>query len=84
MNGNTQVSATELNLLPVPRGGFEAEIAGLTAELEDAASHRERTDREGELNERVAKVYGLTSRDLRFLQRILQENPALRDLQRDD
>jgi adenine-specific DNA-methyltransferase len=84
MNGNTQVSATELNLLPVPRGGFEAEIAGLTAELEDAASHRERTDREGELNERVAKVYGLTSPDLRFLQRVLQENPALRDLQRDD
>ena len=40
--------------------------------------------REGELNERVASAYGLASRDLTFLQRILRENPALKDLRRDD
>jgi adenine-specific DNA-methyltransferase len=84
MNGNTQVSATELNLLPVPRGEFEAEIAGLTAELEHGGSRREKEDREGDLNERVARAYGLTSRDLKFLQRILRENPAFGDLRRDD
>ncbi|HEX3529089.1 MAG TPA: N-6 DNA methylase [Thermoanaerobaculia bacterium] len=84
MNGNTQVSATELNLLPVPRGRFEPEIARLTGDLADARSPQQRASREGELNERVASAYGLTSRDLTFLQRILRENPALRDLRRDD
>jgi len=84
MNGNTQVSATELNLLPVPRGGFETEISQLTDELEGSADLRERADREGDLNERVAAAYGLTSRDLRFLKRVLRENPALRGFRRDD
>jgi len=84
MNGNTQVSATELNLLPIPRGRFETEIARLAAELAEARSPRQRESREGELNERVASAYGLTSRDLIFLQRILRENPALKDLRRDD
>ena len=38
MNGNTQVSATEINLLPIPRGSFEAEIADLVARLEEGAA----------------------------------------------
>lgn len=76
MNGNTQVSATELNLLPVPRGRFEATIAELMAELEGAGSLRKRADLEADLHERIARAYGLTGRDLGFLQRILRENPA--------
>lgn len=80
MNGNTQVSATELNLLPIPRGRFEPEIAELTATLEEAGNRQKRADLEGELHERIAKAYGLTRRDLSFLQRILRENPALKDL----
>jgi hypothetical protein len=83
MNGNTQVSATELNLLPVPRGRFETEIAEVTAELEHAGP-RKKADLEAELNDRIAKAYGLTNRDLSFLQGILRENPALKDLRRDD
>lgn len=82
MNGNTQVSATELNLLPVPRGSFEAGIADLTAKLEDT-SLPERADLEADLNDRIARAYGLTSRDLGFLQRVLRENSAVKDLRRD-
>jgi adenine-specific DNA-methyltransferase len=73
MNGNTQVSATELNLLPIPRGRFEPEIAELTAALEAAGSLQKRADLEAELHERIARAYGLTSRDLSFLQRMLRE-----------
>jgi adenine-specific DNA-methyltransferase len=84
MNGNTQVSATELNLLPVPRGAFEPEIASLAADLEGAGRHGKRADLEAELNARVARAYGLTKSDLSFLQRVLHENPALKDPRRDD
>lgn len=76
MNGNTQVSASELNLLPVPRGEFETGIAELAAALEDAGSLSRRAEHEGDLNERVARAYGLTNQDLRFLQKVLGENPA--------
>ena len=70
MNGNTQVSATELNLLPIPRGPFEAEIADLVARLEKSVAPGR--DLEEELNERVARAYGLGRQDLRFLQRTLR------------
>src|SRR4029078_8949158 len=36
MKGNTQVSATELNLLPIPRGNFESEITDLVGRMEEA------------------------------------------------
>ncbi|HTQ79756.1 MAG TPA: N-6 DNA methylase, partial [Thermoanaerobaculia bacterium] len=77
MNGNTQVSATELNLLPIPRGSFEAGIADLTAELENTTSLSKRADLEADLNDRIAREYGLTSRDLGFLQRVLAREPSL-------
>jgi hypothetical protein len=73
MNGNTQVSATELNLLPIPRGKLESEIADLAARMEEARP-KQRQELEQELNERVAKAYGLTGSDLCFLQTALQEN----------
>lgn len=83
MNGNTQVSATELNLLPVPRGAFETEIGDAAAAIETTDGRARRADREGELNEKVARAYGLTGRDLQFLQRVLSENPAFRGARRD-
>lgn len=83
MNGNTQVSATELNLLPIARGGFEREIAELVAALEETTLREKRANLEGELNERVAHAYSLTAGDLKFLQRILRENPAVQEPRRD-
>lgn len=74
MNGNTQVSATELNLLPIPRGAFEAEIADLVARLENSAAPAALADLEEELNDRVARAYGLGRQDLRFLQRTLRRD----------
>jgi adenine-specific DNA-methyltransferase len=84
MNGNTQVSASELNLLPIPRGGFESEIAEIAAALERTEPRPKKTDLEAEMNERIARAYGLTGRDLGFLQGILRENPALQEIRRDD
>lgn len=74
MNGNTQVSATEINLLPIPRGLFEAEIADLVARLEESAAPAARQDLEEEMNDRVARAYGLSRRDLGFLQRALHRD----------
>jgi hypothetical protein len=82
MNGNTQVSATEINLLPIPRGKFECEIAEVVTSLEDAALV-DRADLEQELNARVARAYGLSRTDLSFLQKGLCENPVLVGPQRD-
>ncbi len=73
MNGNTQVSATELNLLPIPRGKAESEIADLASRLEEAKP-KQRQELEQELNERVARAYGLTGGDLSFLQTALRDN----------
>jgi adenine-specific DNA-methyltransferase len=83
MNGNTQVSATELNLLPIPRGKLESEIADLATRLEEAKP-KQRQDLEQELNERVARAYGLTGSDLSFLQTALQENSVAGASRRDD
>jgi adenine-specific DNA-methyltransferase len=73
MNGNTQVSATELNLLPVPRGSFELEIADLAGRIETAVRDGAGCDLEPELQERVARAYGLGLRDLRFIQERLRD-----------
>ncbi|HKI05413.1 MAG TPA: N-6 DNA methylase [Thermoanaerobaculia bacterium] len=70
MNGNTQVSATELNLLPIPRGRFESEIIETVELLEDAAAEA-RDGLEQDLNERVARAYGINGSDLRFLRKTL-------------
>jgi len=74
MNGNTQVSATELNLLPIPRGAFEAEISDVVARLEKSVAPAARKDLEEELNDRVARAYGLGRQDLKFLQRTLRRD----------
>lgn len=71
MNGNTQVSATELNLLPIPRGPFEPSISELVGQLEEVSEPSRRSDLDAELNERVGRAFGLSKGDLGFLQRML-------------
>ena len=73
MNGNTQVSAAELNRLPIPRGHREAEIAALTRQLQQAADAATRVALEQRLNEEVAALYGLTSGEVMEIQGWLEE-----------
>jgi adenine-specific DNA-methyltransferase len=67
MNGNTQVSATELNLLPVPRGTFESEIAALARRIQECSDRVERDRLETALNQAVASAYGLGADDQVYL-----------------
>ncbi|HEX3555784.1 MAG TPA: Eco57I restriction-modification methylase domain-containing protein [Thermoanaerobaculia bacterium] len=83
MNGNTQVSATELNLLPIPRGKFESEIADLVGRMAESRP-AERKDLELDLNERVARAYGLSGSELGFLRKVLRETPVPGESRRDD
>jgi len=74
MNGNTQVSATELNLMPIPRCDREPQIAALARRLQDTPDSVARALLEQRLNEQVAEAYGLTPDELRFIQKTLAEN----------
>ena len=74
MNGNTQVSATELNLMPIPRCDREPQIAALARQLQNTPDSTARTSLEQRLNEQVAEVYGLTPDELRFIQESLARN----------
>lgn len=76
MNGNTQVSATELNLLPVPRGRFEKKIVELVARREETAEPSSQKEVESEINERVASAYALTRADLAYIRNALDERAA--------
>jgi adenine-specific DNA-methyltransferase len=74
MNGNTQVSATELNLMPIPRCDQESQIAALARQLQNALDSVAREPLIQRLNEQVAEAYGLTPDELRFIQRTLAKN----------
>lgn len=69
MNGNTQVSATELNLLPIPIGKFEHEISKV-AKLIPKSSARKKNLLD-ELNRLVAKAYGLNDKEQKFVKKFL-------------
>ena len=71
MNGNTQVSATELNLMPIPRCDREPQIAILARQLQDTLDPSIRDLLEQQVNEEVAQVYGLTPDELDFIQQTL-------------
>jgi len=73
MNGNTQVSATELNLMPIPRTTLEAQIADLARALQAGSDPACRFTLEHQLNQRVAESYGLAPDDLFYIQKTLQE-----------
>jgi hypothetical protein len=74
MNGNTQVSATELNLMPIPRCDQEPQIAALARRLQDTPDPVARVPLEQRLNEQVTDAYGLTPDELHFIQKTLAEN----------
>ena len=73
MNGNTQVSATELNLMPIPRCNGEPQIAALARQLQDISASAPSTSLEQQLNELVAEAYGLAPDELRVIQETLSE-----------
>jgi adenine-specific DNA-methyltransferase len=73
MNGNTQVSATELNLMPVAQADRDAELIGLARCLQATASLEQRTALEDKLNQIVAELYGLDASELNCIQTTLRE-----------
>ena len=77
MNGNTQVSATELNLMPIPRCDRESQIAALARQLQDTPAGAVATSLEQRLNEQVAEAYGLLPSELGFIQETLAKNRSV-------
>lgn len=67
MNGNTQVSATELNLLPIPTGKYEQDIAEIAKEIQKNTDERNRNRLFNELNRLTATAYGLTAKEHEFI-----------------
>jgi hypothetical protein len=73
MNGNTQVSATELNLLPMPLGKYERDIADLAKAIQKARQDKKQTALMERLNGLVGKAYGLSDENLEFLREYLRK-----------
>jgi adenine-specific DNA-methyltransferase len=71
MNGNTQVSATELNLLPMPIGKYEEAIAVAAKKLQVNIDDKNKEQLIAELNFLVAKAYGLNDKELAFVRQYL-------------
>jgi hypothetical protein len=69
MNGNTQVSATELNLLPMPIGRYERDIAAIAHRIQTVAEGKRRELLLADLNHLVAKAYGLSKQELGFIKK---------------
>lgn len=67
MNGNTQVSATELNLLPMPIGKYEHDIAAIAKTIQTLAEGEKKQQLLAELNRMVAKAYSLGKKELGFI-----------------
>jgi adenine-specific DNA-methyltransferase len=65
-NGNTQVSATELNILPLP-AALPKKFTELAQSVIDA-SESKREDLEQELNQAVYALYGLDGRERTFVE----------------
>lgn len=73
MNGNTQVSATELNLMPIPRTTLETQIAESARALQASPDPAFRLAAEQQLNQCVARAYSLAPDDLSYIQKTLRE-----------
>lgn len=72
MNGNTQVSATELNLLPIPIGKHEDEISRIADAIQKSRGEEKRKNLMAKLNYRVAKAYGLNDKEVVFIREFLE------------
>jgi len=70
VNGNTQVSATELNLLPIPLGEYESDIARIAKRIQRTKTDSDRNKLVKELNKAVAMAYGLNARELEYKKNI--------------
>ena len=73
MSGNTQVSATELNLLPIPIRKHNAEVASLARSLQKRVETPKFVKHLQELNHLIAKCYGLCSEDFQYIQKALND-----------
>lgn len=73
MNGNTQVSATELNLLPIPVGNYEREIADLAKTIQKTGQGEKQTELMERLNRLVTMAYRLSDGNLEFLREYLRK-----------
>ena len=71
MNGNTQVSATELNLFPIPLGKYESDIAKIAKKIQKTNTDRDRFRLIKELNETVARAYGLNISEHEYIKKHL-------------
>ena len=77
MNGNTQVSATELNLLPIPKGGLDQDIAGIAKKLQGKPFNTGKSSLFEKLNLLVSKAYGLSGDELLFIKQYLQQRRGI-------
>lgn len=73
MNGNTQVSATELNLLPIPVGRYKREIAAIVQRIQNMSDFKKKGGLMEDLNAIVARAYGLDNADLTFVRGFLSD-----------
>ncbi len=72
MNGNTQVSATELNLLPIPLRKYESDIARIAKAIQKTKAGKNRYKLTEELNTTVARAYGLNANELEYIKKHLE------------
>ncbi len=77
MNGNTQVSATELNLLPIPKGGLDQDIAGIAKKLQGKPFNTGKSSLFEKLNLLVSRAYGLSDDELLFIKQYLQQRRGI-------
>lgn len=73
MNGNTQVSATELNLVPIPLGRYEYDISKIAKEIQNTVNDKEKNGLIKKLNLIVARAYGLSINELEFIKQYLNQ-----------
>ncbi|MEW6586652.1 MAG: N-6 DNA methylase [Nitrospirota bacterium] len=73
MNGNTQVSATELNLLPIPVGRYEHEIATTARRIQNTANYNRKAGLMEDLNMEITRAYGLDNDDHAFVRKFLSD-----------
>jgi hypothetical protein len=71
-NGNTQVSATELNLLPIAQGPEWKKVERLAMQLMKA-SDKEFKELEDVLNDAVYDLYGLNASDRKYVEQFFQK-----------
>ena len=84
MNRSNQVSATELNLLPIPSRQYAKDIAALARMIQKTSGVENNEDCTETLNKLVAKAYGLSDKDYNVVKEYLlkmfgQDNGAATD-----